>query len=225
VKMKPGSAAVITAWAVLVLLSGLLALAAPWPVPVFVFIAAFFVAAIFRNVIANAVNGLWLRRGTVVQPGHYLRVEGQDDLEGYVAHIGLRHTQLDTPAGDVARIPNTTLANSIFTNFHLASAADAVLVDFDADAKADSRKITEAITQEADTLVHAVPGIVDGSPRIRTLPGRFPGCRRYVVHCRAQDPSSRDRVRDELDRRVRSRLQRDGIPVPLLPSGSRKEKP
>ncbi|MHB1260096.1 MAG: mechanosensitive ion channel domain-containing protein [Thermoplasmatota archaeon] len=191
----------------------------------FVFVAAFFVAALARNIIANAVNGWWLRRGTVLQTGHYIRIEGRDDVEGYVAHIGLRYTQLETPAGDVARIPNTTLANSIFTNFHLASAPDAILVDLDADAMADSREVAETISQEADALARANPGIAGGSLRIRTLPGRFPGCRRYVLQCRAQNPVSRNLVRDELERRVRSRLHRDGIAVPLLPSEPKKEKP
>lgn len=222
--MRPSSVAVVGAWVVLVALSAFLALWSPWPVPLLVFIVAFVVAAILRNVIANAVNGLWLRRGTAVQVGHYIRLENKD-VEGYVAAIGLRNTQLETPTGDIARVPNTTLANSIFTNFHLATSPEAVLVDLDADAKADPHQVSATMAQEADTFAHAVPGIVHGSQRIRTLPGRFPGCRRYVLHCRAQDASSRDLVRDELERRLRQRFQRDGIPVPLLPSVSQKEKP
>jgi small-conductance mechanosensitive channel len=196
----------------------------PWPVPVIVFLVAVVVAILLREPIANAANGLWLRRGAVLGTGHYIRLEGTDDIEGYVSHIGWRHTLLQTPTGDITRLPNTTLANSIFTNFHLVNGPDAVLVDLDADAAVEPRLVENAIQRETEALERATRGLRPGSRSIRTLPGRFPQCRRYVVSCRAIDPANRDEVRNELRSRIDRRLRREGIAVPILPQAN-KEQP
>ena len=206
---------VIVAWILLTVLSAALVVWLPLPVPVMVFIVAFAVAALLRNYIANAVNGFWLRRGTVIRVGHYIRIEGQPDVEGYVCHIGWRHTLLQTPAGDVVRLPNTTFANSIFTNFHLATEPDAILVDVDVHAAVEPRRVQAAIENEAEQLEDYTPGIKPGC-HVRVLPGRFPACRRFVVSCRAGAPDHRDMLRDELEGRIRKRLHREGISTPIL---------
>lgn len=207
---------IVVTWALLIVALALVALWADSPVP-FLVVALLLVAVAFvRHPIANAVNGWWLRRGSVVQPGHYIRIETKDDIEGYVARIGWRHTQLHTPAGDIARIPNTTLANSIFTNFHLPASRDAVLVDFDAHAAVAPARIVALLEQEARAAAHAEPQLVSDSPRVRSLPGRFPGCRRYVMHCRVRNPERRDDVRSELVQRIERRLQLEDIPIPTL---------
>lgn len=203
----------------LVLLLMALLLVGQWadgPLP-FLAVAVLFVAvALGRIPIANAANGWWLRRGSVVQLGHYIRLEGKDDVEGYVARIGWRHTQLQTPAGDIARIPNTTLTNSIFTNFHLPASRDAILVDFDAAEGVEPSRVVAILEQEAQAAAGSVPGLVPDSPRVRCLPGRFPGCRRYVMHCRVRDPQRRDAVQSEVARRITRRLQHEDIPLPTL---------
>jgi small-conductance mechanosensitive channel len=214
---------VIVAWILLMVLSAALVVWLPWPVPVMVFIAAFAVAVLLRNSIANVVNGFWLRRGTAIRPGHYVRIEGQPDVEGYVSHIGGRHTLLQTPAGDVLRLPNTTFANSIFTNFHLATEPDAILVDVDVHAAVEPRRVQATIEYEAEQLEDSTPGIKPGC-QVRVLPGRFPACRRFVVSCRAEVPDHRDMLRHELESRIRKRLHREGISTPVL-SPIIQEKP
>lgn len=206
----------LVAWALLV---AALLLVGPWaegPLP-FIAVALLFVAvALGRHPIANAFNGWWLRRGNVIQAGHYIRLEGKDDVEGYVARIGWRHTELQTPAGDIARIPNTTLANSIFTNFHLPAGRDAILVDFDAAETIEPARIIALLEQEASAVSRTEPELVPDSPQVRRLPGRFPGCRRYVMHCRVRNAERRDDVRADLAGRIERRLRREDIPLPTL---------
>lgn len=207
-------------------LAGLLAtmlVLLPWPVPALALLGAVLAAVLGRNAIANAINGAWLRRDPMLEAGHYIRIEGPRDVEGYVIAVGLRHTQLQTPAGDVARIPNTTLANSVFTNFFLAG-KDSILIDVEA-AATEPQRIVRLLDQEADKSADAIPGIVAGSQQIRTLPGRFPECRRYVMHCRPRNPTHRVEVRDDLQRRVLLRLGREGIRVPTLTTPASKDEP
>ena len=171
---------------------------------------------LFRQSISDALNGWWLRRGSIVRPGHYIRVEGKQDVEGYVAHIGVRGTSIQTPHGDLERIPNSTLANSIFTNFHAPQGADAVLVDVDVDARSSPLTVQHLLEEEAEAAAKRQPGIVPGSHRLLALPGRFPGCRRHVLHCRAADARARDDLQADLAQRVRHRLHRNHIPTPSL---------
>ena len=212
--------AVATAWALLFVLILVFSFSAPWPVTVAVLAASFAVAGFGRTFVANAVNGIWLRRDSILQAGHYIRLEGTQDVEGYVIRIGLRHTQLQTPAGDIARIPNTRLANSIFTNFFLPGNDHAIRIDIEADAR-QPRQVVQLLQQETLALSHDARGVAAGSVRIRILPGRFPGCNRYVVHCQSSDPEQRDQVRDRLERTIRSRLDEAGVRVPVLQSRKR----
>lgn len=207
--------AVVAAWASLALAVALILAFTPAPFGFAVAASAIVAGILGRRPIADAVNAVWLRKGTVVEPGHYIRVEGVGDVEGYVDRIGWRHTTLQTQAGDEVRIPNTTLANSIFTNFHLVDRRD-VLIDIDADAAVEPQRITTVLGQEAQTAAHTVPGLVPGSQRIVTLPGRFPGCRRYLMQCKVRDPVDRDLLNEELERRIRTRLRRDRIPIATL---------
>jgi small-conductance mechanosensitive channel len=195
----------------------------PWPVPALLLAGALGVALLGRRPFADAINGAWLRRDPMLKTGHYIRIEGQHDVEGYVIAVGFRYTQLQTPAGDVARIPNTTLANSVFTDFFLAG-KDAILIDIEA-AATEPERVVRLLDQEADKSADAIPGIVAGSQQIRTLPGRFPECRRYVMHCQPRNPTDRMEVRDELQRRVIHRLGREGIRVPTLTAPPTKDEP
>lgn len=86
------------------------------PVPLVVVLAFALLVLAFRVPLADAANGIWLRRG-LLGPSKYVRLEGPQDVEGHVIHIGLRKTTLRTPSGDSIRIPNTVLANSILTTF------------------------------------------------------------------------------------------------------------
>lgn len=212
----PALVQIVVVWALLLVVLVLVGQWADGPLPSLALAGLFLLAALGRRPLANAINGWWLRRGSVVRPGHYIRLEGRDDVEGYVARIGWRHTQLQTPAGDIARIPNTTLANSIFTNFHLPAGRDAFLVDFDAAETVEPARIVALLQQEARAASRSEPQLVAGSPQVRRLPGRFPGCRRYVMHCRVSNPERRDDVRSELAARIERRLRREEIPLPTL---------
>lgn len=207
---------IIVVWALLLVVLILVGQWADGPLPFLAVAGLFLLVALGRHPLANAVNGWWLRRGSVVQAGHYIRLEGKDDIEGYVTRIGWRHTELQTPAGDIARIPNTTLANSIFTNFHLPASRDAILVDFDAAEAVEPARIVALLQQEARAASRVEPELVPDSPQVRHLPGRFPGCRRYVMHCRVRNPERRDDVRSDLAGRIERRLRREDIPLPTL---------
>ena len=206
----------LVAWALLLVVLLLVEQWTEGPLPFLVVALLFLAAALARHPLANAANGWWLRRGSVVQPGHYIRIETKADVEGYVASIGWRHTELQTPAGDIARIPNTTLVNSIFTNFHLPASRDAILVDLDAAATVEPARIVALMQQEARAYSRMETELVPDSPQVRRLPGRFPDCRRYVMHCRVRNPKHRDEARSELAERVERRLRREGIPLPTL---------
>ncbi|HJQ92972.1 MAG TPA: mechanosensitive ion channel domain-containing protein [Candidatus Thermoplasmatota archaeon] len=174
-------------------------------------------AAVGRSLVANLVNGVWLRRGGVVATGHYIRLEGLSEIEGYVERIGARTTLIQTPSGDLARVPNTILANSVFTSFHLDPARDAVTVDVEADTDVSPRRVVSVLRQETKALAHSVPGQVAGPDRIQQLPGRFPGCRRFVMRWNVHDATQRDEIQREIGRRVIDRLHREGIRTPTLP--------
>ena len=165
--MRPGAVAVVSAWAVLLALLAMVAFLRPGPLSIAAILVAFLLAAVGRSLVANLVNGVWLRRGGVVATGHYIRLEGLPDIEGYVERIGARTTLIQTPSGDLARVPNTILANSVFTSFHLDPAREAVTVDVEADADVSPRRVVSVLRQETKALAHSVPGQVAGPDRIQ----------------------------------------------------------
>jgi len=86
------------------------------PLPLVIVLAVALVILVLRGPLADAANGVWLRR-SLVRSSNYVRLEGPQDIEGHVTRVGLRTTTLRTPTGDQIRIPNTVLANSILTTF------------------------------------------------------------------------------------------------------------
>lgn len=213
---------VLVAFTLLVLSLALVTQLTDGPVAILAVLATFTLAALLRHPIAAAVNGMWLRRSKVAAPGDYIRLEGREDIEGYVERVGWRDTELQTPLGDVARVPNTVLANSVFTNFHLPNSGNDVVVDIDMEANASPVLIEKLLAEEAHP--DSVPGIEHGSLRVRRLPGRFPGCQRYVIHGKATRPADRDRLSHDLAHRIEDRLRRERIATPSL-STFNKDRP
>ena len=79
-------------------------------------ISLFLLVALLRHPISDVVHGLWMRRSKVVAPGHFIRLDGRYAVEGLVARVGLLRTELQTPFGNMARIPNTVVASSAALN-------------------------------------------------------------------------------------------------------------
>jgi hypothetical protein len=166
------------------------------------------VAVLARNPLRNAVNGVWLRRDGV-KPGQYIRLEGQQDVEGYVERVGATRTTLHAPLGARQTIPNQVLANAVFTSFHLGDDRHA-LVDIEAHESVPGRDVLPVL-QDA---TRASPDIDPLTIQIHQLPGRFPGSRRYSVRCRLKETSRRPQAEAALHREATRRLREAGIPVP-----------
>ena len=121
-----GAVVLVAATCLLLLLLTLRALTDN-PLPLVIALAFAFLILVLRRPIADVANGLWLRR-SLLKSANYVRLEGPQDVEGQVAHVGLRTTTLRTPSGDQVRIRNTVLANSILTTFEAPADADQELV-------------------------------------------------------------------------------------------------
>jgi hypothetical protein len=59
------------------------------------------------NALRDLASGVFLKAGDICQPGDHIRI---DDLQGRVAHMGLRVLVLETSDGDEALIPYSRIA-------------------------------------------------------------------------------------------------------------------
>jgi len=203
----------VATWLAAALLSIFLFASMPMSATAWIVAAALIIGLLSRDLAANALEGLWLRRGPGLGIGSYIRLEDARDVEGTVTEVGWHATTLVTQAGDLVSVPNQRLANSAFTNFLLPPAKDGIAVDVDATREAAAPRVSEILQQEARTAVHATPGVVPGTATVQVLPGRLPESRRYILRCRVRNPAARNVVQKELRRRVTHRLQRAGIPI------------
>ena len=116
-----------------------------------------------QALISNLISGLFLIFERTFAMGDIIRV---DNTIGKVVHIGFRATQIETVDGNIAIIPNSSLASSQIVN--MASKKDEMMltmeeaVDMYSDIERAKQLLLEAVKETRGTLIDDshVPSII-----------------------------------------------------------------
>lgn len=171
-----------------------------------------------QNIINNFVSGLILLFERPVRVGDYVKV---GTTEGFVRHIRIRATEIETWDKTVIIVPNSELISNRVENLTYGNTYGRVLMNVLVDAGNDPLKVTESLQQvvrDSPRLIQAdaVPGL--GGPFV-SLKDFGAGTLTFEIGGYISNIHDRGAVASELRYAILSRFAADGI---ALPSGKQQ---
>jgi small-conductance mechanosensitive channel len=146
--------------------------------------------------------------------GDYIRLDG--GYEGSVVDIGWRATKIRALSNNVILIPNSKLAQSIVTNFHLPEKRMSISILVSVGFEEDIDKIEEILKEEAATAVRGgISGLCsEPEPVVRFNPGAAEYSLQFTVSVQIEEFTDQFFVQHELRKRFFKRFKAEGVTMP-----------
>ncbi|HEX2066119.1 MAG TPA: mechanosensitive ion channel family protein [Candidatus Thermoplasmatota archaeon] len=177
-------------------------------------IAGLAVALALQDTLSNFFAGVWIQSGQSLQPGHYVRLEGEK-LEGYIDDIGWRTTKIRQLGNYVTVVPNAKLAQAVVTDYHLPDPRMSVLLNVAVGYECDPRHVERLLAEEAQGAVGQVEGLLaDPPPSVRFSPGFGDYSLQFTLSVHVREYVDQYLVQHELRLRIHERFRREGIRIP-----------
>ncbi|MBL9008791.1 MAG: mechanosensitive ion channel family protein [Myxococcales bacterium] len=171
------------------------------------------VALGLQDTLANLFAGVQIAIAGNIRVGDYVRLQSTE--EGYVDDIRWRATRIRTLLNNCVIIPNSSLAHSIVTNFHLPARDLAVVVEVGVHYTSDLERV-ERVTNEVahDIMANAVGGVPEFSPYVR-FHGFAASSIDFSVYLRAREFADTIVVRHAFIKSLARRFTEEGIVIPF----------
>jgi small-conductance mechanosensitive channel len=177
-------------------------------------IAALAVALALQDTLANFFAGIWIQTGRSMQPGHFVRLESENKLEGYIEQVGWRVTSIRTLAGNTIVIPNSKLAQAVLTDFSLPAPDLAVSLEFRAGYETEPARVIALLIEEAKEVHKAHQGMVRSVEPFAQLSAIGDDALHYTVSFRTTEFVQQFSAMNEIRMRVLLRFRKEGIRIP-----------
>jgi small-conductance mechanosensitive channel len=166
-----------------------------------------------KDTLENLVAGLSLLISKQVKTGDYIKLDGS--YEGYVVDINWRNTTIRQLSNNIIFIPNSKLASSIFTNYHLPameiSLSVAAAVGYGSDLEQVER-VTIDVAKE--TMQEISADFVTKEPTVRFQDfGDF--CINFTVSMNVPEFIDQFKAKHLFIKKLNQRYAQDGIRVPF----------
>ncbi|WP_425060447.1 mechanosensitive ion channel family protein [Sporomusa carbonis] len=173
------------------------------------------VALALQDTLSNLFSGLHILISNQIGIGDYVKLNTGE--EGYVDDISWRITKIKTLANNTIIVPNSKVASSIITNYHVPAEEMAILIPIGVSYGSDLEKV-EAITLEVANQV------------LREFSDGVTGCRPLVlfhslghhsinfnVILQSHNFISQFRLKHTFIKEVYKRYREEGIEIPVYP--------
>lgn len=169
------------------------------------------VALALQDTLSNLFAGIQITATRKVQPGDFIRLDSGD--EGFVSDITWRYTTIRTQPNNLVVVPNSKLANSIFTNFYSPDKEITfgvpVLIAFGNDLEKVENLAIETATQ---LLTEHESGVGDFKPVLRFQSFEDSGIR-LSVFLRVNDFDAQPLMRHLFIKALKARFDQEGIQI------------
>jgi small-conductance mechanosensitive channel len=171
------------------------------------------VALALQDTLANLFAGFYVTLARQVRVGDYVRLESGD--EGYVVDIAWRAAQIRTLPGNLILVPNSRLAQSIVTNYHLPDTELAVLVNLGVDYDSDLAHVERVTCDVAREVLRTASGGVEAFDPFIRYHTFGDSSINFTVILRAREFVDQYLVKHEFVKRLHDRYRREGITIPF----------
>ena len=170
-------------------------------------------ALAMQDTLSNLFAGIQVLLAKQVRVGDYIRLES--GAEGYVSDISWRSTTIHALPNNLIIVPNSKLASSITTNFHLPNEQCSVLVEVGASYVGDLDQVERIAIEVAREVMQTVPGgIPDHEPSVR-FHTFGDNAINFTMILRASEYRDQYLIKHEFIKRLHLRFKEEGIEIPL----------
>lgn len=170
------------------------------------------VALALQPTLANFFASTQIVSDRVVRVGDYIELE-DPNIRGYVTDVGWRSTRIRTPFNNMVIIPNSRLAESIITNYFGPTMDMIVQVDCGVTYSADLQKVEKVSLEVAnEIIVEMDEAVKDFEPLFRFEEFGDSNIN-FWIWVTARDRMATFKVKSELIKRLKARLDKEGITI------------
>lgn len=148
----------------------------------------------------------------VVRVGDYVELDN-GAIRGYVTDVGWRSTRIRTPFNNLITIPNSHLADSIVTNYYAPNTELGVMVNCGVSYSSDLVQVENAALEVARELVEELDEAVKTFEPIFRYEEFGDSNINFWIWLQAKDRMASFRLKSELIKRLKARLDREGITI------------
>lgn len=171
------------------------------------------VALGLQETLSNLFAGIQITLTGNIRVGDFIKLESGE--EGYVEDIHWRSTRVRTLPNNFVTIPNSRLAQSVVTNYHLPSKDIAVLVQVGVHYSSDLEHVERIVHEVARSVLQTIPGGVrDFDPFIRYHTFGASSID-FTVILRAEEFKDTFLVKHEFIKALARAFAKEGIVIPF----------
>lgn len=171
-------------------------------------------ALALQDTLANLFAGIHILVEKSIRVGDFIKIESGE--QGYVEDITWRATRVRMLPNNMVIIPNSKLAKSTVTNYHLPEKRMSLLVPVSVSYASKPRRVIEVLVEEAKTAAGSIPGLrADPEPLVRFIPGFGESSLDFTLICQVDEFTDQYLVQHELRMRIFERFQAEGIEIPF----------
>ncbi len=171
------------------------------------------VALALQGPLSNLFAGLFVLADRTVRVGDYVKLDTGE--EGYVTHIGWRHTRIRTIANIAIIVPNSRLNTSVIQNLNLPQAEVTVYFPVGISYASDLRRVEEVTLEVARQVQQEVPGAVRGFEPFVRFHTFDSSSVNFNVALRVTDFAATYVIKHEFIKALHERYRQVGIVIPF----------
>jgi len=171
------------------------------------------VSLALKDTLENIFAGINVLMEKSIRVGDFIRLESGQ--EGTVKDITWRTTRIQLPSNNTVIIPNSKLAQSVVTNYHLPEKSFSLRLPVSVSYQTDPQRVEVVLAEVAKQAVGEVPGLMAApEPEVRFSPGFGESSLDFSLNCQIAEFSQQFLVQHELRKRIFQRFKEEGIEIP-----------
>ncbi len=174
------------------------------------------VALALQETLSNLFAGANITLGKYIRVGDYIKLDSGD--EGYVVDMDWRTTRIRALANNLIIVPNSKIAQSIVTNYHLPEPRMSLLIPIGVSYDSDPQRVEDMLVDEAVKAARSgeIPGLLaEPAPFVRFIPGFGDFSLNFTLICQVREFVDQYLAQHELRKRIFRRFNAEGIKIPF----------
>lgn len=171
------------------------------------------VALALQPTLANLFAGIQILAARQLRPGDYVKIASGE--EGYVVDVTWRQTTIRQLPNNIIIVPNSQIASTITTNFHLPEPEMSVLVQVGVAYDSDLELVERVTIEVAKEVMNEVEGGVEGFEPFTRYHTFGDSSINFSVIMRAKEFVNQYLIKHEFVKRLHRRYKTEGIEIPF----------
>ncbi|MGB9455035.1 MAG: mechanosensitive ion channel family protein [Bryobacteraceae bacterium] len=171
------------------------------------------VALAMQDTLSNLFAGFYIAVSRQMRLNDYIKLASGE--EGYVSDIGWRSTAIRSLGNSLVIVPNSKLAQTIVTNYHLPEQRMSSSLQVNVGYDADPDQVEHLLVEIATAGAKDIPGLLaEPAPSATLDPGFGDFALGFTLNYQIAEFSQQYGIRHQLRKRILRRLREEGIAIP-----------